>query len=107
MGTVKGRLANACRELQSAGVRGLIAFSDGQNSFLESNAVFVLSGVRPIGESAVVIDAHGQSTLVLTPSWDLERSRNDRDPPRSGALVLLGSASPKQREFGTKNLIAT
>src|SRR5205823_2411627 len=48
--------------------------SYGHNSFLESHAVFVLSGVRPIGESAVVIDRAGASTLIVTPAWDSERA---------------------------------
>jgi len=53
---------------------GLSAFNDGQNSFLASNAVFVLAGVRAIGESAVVIDRAGGATLIVTPAWDQERS---------------------------------
>ena len=53
---------------------GLIAASNGLNNFLESNAVYVLSGVRPIGESAVVLDRDGRSTLIVTPAWDGERA---------------------------------
>jgi Xaa-Pro dipeptidase len=68
------RLERAARDLSGEGLDGLIAVNGAQNSFLESHAVFVLSGVRPIGESAVVVDRGGQSTLIVTPAWDGERA---------------------------------
>jgi Xaa-Pro dipeptidase len=68
------RLIEAAKYLQAGGLDGLIAVSNGLNNFLESNAVYVLSGVRPIGESAVVLDRDGQSTLIVTPAWDGERA---------------------------------
>jgi len=30
--------------------------------------------VRPIGESAVVLDRDGRSTLIVTPAWDAQRA---------------------------------
>ena len=68
------RLQQAARHLQDQTLDGLIAASNGLNNFLESNAVFVLSGVRPLGESAVVLDRDGRSTLIVTPAWDEERA---------------------------------
>jgi Xaa-Pro dipeptidase len=68
------RLIEAAKYLQAGGLDGLFAASNGLNNFLESNAVFVLSGVRPIGESAVVLDRDGRSTLIVTPAWDAERA---------------------------------
>jgi hypothetical protein len=62
------RLIEAAKYLQDGSLDGLIAASNGLNNFLESNAVYVLSGVRPIGESAVVLDCDGRSTLIVTPS---------------------------------------
>ena len=79
----QGRLAAATRHLADEALDGLIAASNGLNNFLESNAVYVFSGVRPIGESAVVLDREGSSTLIVTPAWDEERaarlSSNDTD----------------------------
>src|SRR3954464_7760951 len=75
MGVQKDRLAEAVRYLGNEGLDGLVAVNYGHNSFLESHAVFVLSGVRPIGESAVVVDRAGGSTLIVTPAWDAERAR--------------------------------
>ncbi len=64
------RLAATAGYLATHGLDGLIAFNGGQNSFLEAHAVFVLSGVRPIGESAVVVDRSGTATLMVTPAWE-------------------------------------
>jgi Xaa-Pro aminopeptidase len=68
------RLAQALRYLQEHEFEALIAASDGMNSFLESNAVYVLGGVRVIGEGALVLDRDGHSTLIITPAWDVERA---------------------------------
>jgi Xaa-Pro dipeptidase len=68
------RLQAAARTLADEGLDALVAVNYGHNSFLESHAVFVLSGVRPVGESAVVIDRGGRSTLIATPAWDAERA---------------------------------
>jgi Xaa-Pro dipeptidase len=68
------RLAKTARYLEAEALDGLVAVNFGQNSFLESHAVFVLGGVRPIGESAVVVDRSGASTLIVTPAWDGERA---------------------------------
>src|SRR5580692_8705910 len=68
------RLAAAAKYLQHHALDGMIAASNGLNNFLESNAIYVFSGVRPIGESAVVLDRDGQSTLIVTPGWDGERA---------------------------------
>src|SRR5438552_7791088 len=74
MGVQAARLEKTARYLADAALDGLVAVNFGHNSFLESHAVFVLSGVRPIGESAVVVDRAGASTLIVTPAWDAERA---------------------------------
>ena len=74
MGVQAIRLSETVRYLEANGLDGLVAVNYGHNSFLESHAVFVLSGVRPIGESAVVVDRAGSSTLIVTPAWDAERT---------------------------------
>src|SRR5437762_13717652 len=74
MGIQASRLQKTVRHLIDAALDGLVAVNFGHNSFLESHAVFVLSGVRPIGESAVVVDRAGDSTLIVTPAWDAERA---------------------------------
>src|SRR5205823_7722179 len=76
MGIQEIRLTETARFLEREALDGLVAVNFGHNSFLESHAVFVLSGVRPIGESAVVVDRNGGSTLVVTPAWDVERAQS-------------------------------
>src|SRR5437660_1858326 len=99
MGVHETRLAMTARYLEAEALDGLVAVNFGQNSFLESHAVFVLSGVRPIGESAVVVDRAGSSTLIVTPAWDAERasalSRTTRtvgadELPQALGLALAG-----------------
>jgi Xaa-Pro dipeptidase len=87
-----GRLAQAARHLKAEALDGLLAASNGLNNFLESNAVYVFSGVRPIGESAVVLDRDCASTLVVTPAWDGERA---------------AALSSTDRTVGTDDLAAT
>src|SRR5712675_1761667 len=90
------RLAATARYLGDEGLDGLVAFNGGQNSFLESHAVFVLSGVRPIGESAVLVDRAGASTLIVTPAWEAERaaalSRTSKTVGTDDLAEALGSA---------------
>ena len=74
----------------------LIALNFGQNSFLESHAVFVLSGVRPIGESAVVVDRCGR----LDPDRDAgvgrgARRGDRRAPGRPSAPTICRRRSPR------------
>src|ERR1700719_3022196 len=90
--TKQGRLTQATRYIANQALDGLIAASNGLNNFLESNAVYVFSGVRPIGESAVVLDRDGVSTLIVTPAWDEARA---------------AAASSTDRTVGTDDLAAT
>src|SRR5260370_17399792 len=87
-----GRLADATRYLADQALDGMIAASNGLNNFLDSNAVYVFSGVRPIGESAVVLDRDGRSTLIVTPAWDEARA---------------AAASSTDRTIGSDDLAAT
>jgi len=89
MGAPKVRLEETVRYLEAEALDGLVAVNYGHNSFLESHAVFVLAGVRPIGESAVVVDRSGASTLIVTPAWDVDR---------------VGEVSQTGRTVGTDDL---
>ncbi len=73
MSVQKDRIAQARAWLAEQELDGLMAFNDGQNSFLESNAVYVFSGVRPLGESVVLIPRDGDAVLIVAPGWDQER----------------------------------
>jgi Xaa-Pro aminopeptidase len=92
MSIVDDRLDATARALADEALDGLVAVNFGQNSFLESHAVFVLSGVRPIGESAVVVDRGGGSALIVTPAWDGERATGISRTTRTIATDDLAAA---------------
>src|SRR5258708_3171047 len=87
-----GRLLEATSYLEGQALDGLIAASNGLNNFLDSNAVYVFSGVRPIGESAVVLDRDGVSALIVTAAWDEARA---------------AAVSSTDRTIGSDDLAAT
>jgi Xaa-Pro dipeptidase len=99
--TKDSRLAAAAKHVADHALDGLIAASNGLNNFLESNAVYVLSGVRPIGESAVMLDRDGRSTLIVTPAWDGERaaalSSTDATIATNDLAATLTSIAGKHR----------
>ena len=63
------RIDETCAYLGKEGFDAMLAACNGQNLFLDSNVVFVFSGVRPIGESAVIIERSGRSTLMSNDSF--------------------------------------
>ncbi len=101
MTAAEDRIAQAVRYLEEQQLDGLVAFNNGHNSFLEAHAVFVLSGVRPLGESAVVIDRSGDSTLIVTPPWDAERAAAlSRTVNTIGAAELAPALAQALRAHG-------
>jgi Xaa-Pro aminopeptidase len=74
MAAENARLSEARAWLAERRLDGLVAFNDGQNSFLDGNAVFVFSGVRPLGRSAVVVARDGTSILIVEPAFDAQRA---------------------------------
>ena len=86
------RIAAAAAWLKEEKLAGLIAFNDGQNSFLDSNAVYVFSNLRPIGRSAVIIAQDGTSTLLIEPSWDGPRAQKKASNTRIIACDDLARA---------------
>jgi Xaa-Pro aminopeptidase len=102
------RLQATARHLESEGLDALVAVNFGQNNFLESHAVFVLSGVRPIGESAVVVERSGRSTLIVTPAWDGERaaaaSRTSKTVGTDDLPAALATVIREHRINGQKTI---
>ena len=74
MAAESSRLSQARDWLSEHDLDGLVAFNDGQNSFLDGNAVYVLSGVRAIGRSAVIVPRDGASILIVEPASDEARA---------------------------------
>ena len=101
MSASQQRLQQATRHLRDNVQSGMVAASNGHNSFLETNCVYVLSGVRPIGESAVVLGRDGSSTLIVTPAWDVERATAQSATDRTvGTDDLVGAIADAVKEHG-------
>jgi Xaa-Pro aminopeptidase len=86
MSIVAERITATRRYLAERGLDALIAFNNGQNLFLDSHAVFVLSGVRPLGESVLVLEREGPVTLVAVPAWDRDRLAHSSKVDKTIAL---------------------
>jgi Xaa-Pro aminopeptidase len=86
------RIAATRKYLAERNADVLIAFNNGQNLFLDSHAVFVLSGARPLGESALIVEREGPATLIATPAWDRERLARLSQTDRVIAADDLGAA---------------
>ncbi|MDF2114521.1 Xaa-Pro peptidase family protein [Roseiarcaceae bacterium H3SJ34-1] len=72
--TVENERLKAARAwLAEHGYDAMLACADGQNSFLESNSVYVFTDIRSIGRSAVIIAKDGPSTLIVEPAYDSDR----------------------------------
>ncbi len=68
------RRRTVVERLEAEGADALVAFASGFHSFLEPNAVFVLSGVKQMGDAAVIVRCDGPATLIITPAWDAGRA---------------------------------
>jgi Xaa-Pro dipeptidase len=86
------RLERTAAYLASEKLAALVGFNNGQNSFLDSNVVFVLSGVRPVGDAAILVEADGRSTLIVTPAWDGTRAAEISYTTRTVASDDLATA---------------
>ena len=115
------------RDMVQQGIDLLLAFHDGAHFIEKPNAVMVLSGFKSLGHALVILTREGTATLVVTPSWDLERAadtscikntvgaddivsaladRLARHPPEPSCVATAGLASmPWTIEERVKNLL--
>jgi Xaa-Pro aminopeptidase len=61
-------------DMAQQGIDLLLAFHDGAHFIEKPNAVMVLSGFKPLGHALAILPREGEATIVVTPSWDLERA---------------------------------
>lgn len=77
---LEARRENVRDSLRARGLDGLIAYGTGRHSFLASNPAWYVTGFRQLGEHmAVLIPAEGEPAVIVTPSWDLSRAREQID----------------------------
>ena len=68
------RLDAVAKALDAAKLDVLVAFTTSFHTFLETDAVLLLSGFKPMGDSAAIVARDGRTALVVTPAWDAARA---------------------------------
>lgn len=82
----RDRVHALIEKLDGLGLDLFVGVSTSFHNFLDADPVFVLSGFRPMGESAVVLGRGGAATLIVTPAWDATRGAR-----RSGFADIVGA----------------
>ncbi len=85
------RLQAVAQALAAEGLDALVALTTSFHSFLEPDGVLLLSGFKPMGESAVCVHRDGRVALVVTPAWDAARARE-----RSGFETVIAADDPAE-----------
>jgi Xaa-Pro aminopeptidase len=80
------RVQAVTASLAGEGVDALVALTTSFHSFLEPDAVLLLTGFKPMGETAVCVHRDGRMALVVTPAWDAARARE-----RSGLETVIAA----------------
>lgn len=88
-------------EMAEAGLEAIIAVCGSVHAFQRPNAVFLLSGVRSLGDAFVVLRDGGHSTLVVSPAWDADRARErSRTTVTNGAAGIRGALAAAIERIG-------
>jgi Xaa-Pro aminopeptidase len=72
--TFDERLAAIRAGMIERGLDLIVAMHDGAHFIETPNPVFVLSGFKSLGPTAVVLPRNGEASLIVTPAWDAERA---------------------------------
>ncbi|MBX5437714.1 MAG: aminopeptidase P family protein [Alicyclobacillaceae bacterium] len=81
----KQRVERLCEWMAGQSLKHLVLLHDGVHSFAWSNPVSLVSGYKGVGESMLIVDVSGRTTLVHTPAWDGWRAE------RVGAAETIGA----------------
>jgi Xaa-Pro dipeptidase len=74
---VDARRARVQALMRERGLGGLVIYFGGQHYMLRMNQLMYLTDFKPLGAAALMLPADGLPTLIVTPSWDLTRARED------------------------------
>jgi Xaa-Pro aminopeptidase len=72
---LRDRLERVQNEMRKQNVGGLIVYYRGQHNMLRMDQVFYLTDFRSIGQAVLLVPREGQTRLLITPTWDVERAR--------------------------------
>lgn len=61
--------------MRDANLDAFFGVSTSYHNFLDPDPVLVVTGCKPMGQSAFVVDVQGRLSVLVTPAWDVERMR--------------------------------
>lgn len=69
------RLAKVQAAMAERGFGGVIAYYGAQHNMLRLDPILLLADYRVLGPTVLLIPKIGEPTMIITPSWDLDRAR--------------------------------
>lgn len=98
-------------EMGKQGVDLFAAFTASGHNMGATNSTRVLSGFKNMGDSCVLLDADGERTVIVAPSWDAERAREQApgctiiaSDDLAGAVVKAANRRGRTRRIGVDGL---
>ena len=72
---LRSRLAKVQAAMAARGIGGVIAYYSAQHNMLRLDPILLLADYRALGPTALLIPKTGAPSMIITPSWDLDRAR--------------------------------
>jgi Xaa-Pro aminopeptidase len=69
------RLAKVQTAMADRGFGGVIAYYGAQHNMLRLDPILLLADYRTLGPTVLLIPKTGEPSMIITPSWDLDRAR--------------------------------
>lgn len=100
---LRARLAKVQTAMAERGIGGVIAYYGAQHNMLRLDPILLLADYRTLGPTALLIPKSGAPSLIITPSWDLERARDSagvsslsavEEPALAGAIAQAAKQLP-------------
>jgi Xaa-Pro aminopeptidase len=98
------RLAKVRAAMAERGIGGVIAYYGAQHNMLRLDPILLLADYRTLGPTALLIPKSGEPSLIITPSWDLDRARDSvpfgnvsavEEQALAGAIAEAAKALPQ------------
>ncbi len=70
------RVARVQEAMAQRGYGGLVIYYGAQHNMLRTDPILLLADFRAIGPCALLLGRTGAPSLILSPTWDLDRARN-------------------------------
>jgi Xaa-Pro dipeptidase len=81
----ENRVHSMIRQMEAHGLDVYVGVTSAFHNFLDADPVISLTGFRPMGPCAVLLQKSGEIVLLVSPSWDASRARD-----QCGAAHVVG-----------------